>query len=117
MPAALHVMSIKFLLPVFLVGFSQVAIGREVIVCTPVELSYNPASSELTIFTEDSVTSSDAGVLCNNTGSWCKDVSVKPEVETKVYAAKSSISNTMIFFQTNENSQRKYGGCEWQINM
>jgi hypothetical protein len=96
---------------------SELAQGSEVIVCTPVELSYKAAGGVLTVYSKNEVTSSNFGVLCNSSRSWCKNITVRPGQAIEIYIDKANISKEMIFYQTEYASKANYGGCSWRVNM
>jgi hypothetical protein len=113
----LHAMRIKLLLFTFVLGMSKITSATEVIVCAPVELKYNNKITELSIFAKGGVTSNNLGVVCNQSGSWCKSITVKPGITSKISIQKAELSQPMVFFQTKHNAKHKYGGCNWQVSM
>jgi hypothetical protein len=99
------------------ITFFELAQSSEVIVCSPVELTYKAASSDLTIYSKNGITSDDSGVLCNNSRSWCKSITMRPAETINIHVGKTNFSKEMIFYQTKYDSKVNYGGCKWRVNM
>jgi hypothetical protein len=107
-------------LPIFLFTIvSSVAQGSEVIVCVPLQISYQHANNELTVTAEadEEIPGGLEGYICNNPRSFCKKVRLEIDVASTLTIAKAEISDTMIYYQTKHNAENNYGGCKWSVNM
>ena len=104
----------KFALLIF---FADLAQSSEVIVCTPVELTYKAATGVLTIYAKDGVTSDDTGVLCSSSRSWCKSITIREGETINIHADKANVSIEMSFYQTEYDAKNNYGRCKWRVNM
>ena len=112
-------MKIK-LLPIFLCSFFSVfAHGSEIIVCVPLQLSYQQSSSELTILpkSDEEISGGLSGYICNNSRSACSRVQLRVNLPSTLKVPKDEISSTMLYFQSEQNAKDNYGGCQWSVNM
>jgi len=102
---------------VILMLLSGVGWSSEIIVCAPVELSYQQSKSKLTIYSKGEVTGDGSGVVCNSSGSWCSAVSIKPRISLSIEVPAAEFTNPLIFYQTEYNAKNEYGGCKWRVSM
>ena len=93
--------------------------SSEVIVCFPLELSFDGVTAEMSVKakTNDLLPEGYSGILCNSERSWCQEVELKNNIKSKVSVSKANISSSMLWFQSYYYVENNHGGCKWPVSM
>ena len=112
----MKVKPLSIFLLIFMPVFSH---GWEIIVCVPLQLSYQQSIGELTLIAEaeEEIPGGLTGYICNISRSVCKPVHLMVNVASTLEISKEEVSTSMTFFQTEHNSQNNYGGCKWPVKV
>jgi hypothetical protein len=95
------------------------ASASQIIVCVPLDMSYQSGDQKLTIVqkSEEVIPGGLEGILCNESRSHCVPVHLQTNIPSVLKLSEGSVSSKMVFFQSGYDAQVNYGGCEWAIDM